>query len=195
LWQLAQDAALTSAPASVAVKFGQIDMFGRGTDSGVWQGIAVAALPARQCSASNPSISLGQIMTDLLEGLLPVHFVNTSSTACYLVGSPGATALDSAGNPIGMPISEVGSGNDPVPLLPGGSAAAWVSWVYPGESTICRPSGVLAQAEISIIPRSTAPTVLLLPSEPAKFVVCASGDNANWGMSDVFSPTVFPLPS
>jgi hypothetical protein len=186
-WQLAQDAALTSAPTPVAIKFGQIDVFGRGTDLGIWQGIG--ALPANQCSASNLSISLGNEVTsplDPVSAAFPVNFVNTSSTACYLVGFPVVSPLDSTGNPIGTPPDEEGKNYDPVPLAPGGTALATVSWitdvVYEG---ICPTLEVAAQISITP-PGSTTPTVLPSPSGPIKFVVCAPGYNTNWGVTYVF---------
>jgi hypothetical protein len=186
-WLLAQDAALTSALAPVAVKFGQIDVFGRGTDSGVWQGIG--ALPARQCSASNLSISLGQTkQTSLISYAFPVFFANRSSTACYLNGPPVVSALDSAGNPIGLPPEEYG-GYGPVPLTPGGMAIATVGWLAdPVYYFYCPTDAVAAQISITP-PGSTTATVLPSPG----IAVCTPGDysKTNWSVSGVISPALF----
>jgi hypothetical protein len=197
-WQLALPSNLTSAPAPVSTAVEHIDVFGRGADLGVWQ--SIGALPASQCSASKLSISLGRLMVDVSYDQLmyfvhlPVYFVNTSSTACYLTGPPDGSTLDSAGNTIGAPPGRGGPPDyGPVPLAPGGTAQAWVRWqnLPPGTCPLQVP------AEISIIPPGgTTTTVLPLPSGPYELMVCpAAAGEGNWGLSPVFSPALDPLPN
>jgi hypothetical protein len=185
-WQLAQDAALTSAPVPVATKFGQIDVFGRGTDSGVWQGIG--ALPANQCSLSSLSISLGQVIT-VRNGTFVslVNFVNTSSTACYLAGDPGVSYVDSSGNQIGASAAQ-SSVDDygPVPLVPEGTAQAQV---YLDDLAQAAPAGCQPATPAGIRispPGSTASTVL-----PFELQVCANPALTWWSsVTHVVSPTL-----
>ena len=145
-WQLAQNGTLTSGPAAVSPTRGDIDVFGRGTDDEIWQ--TKAALPAVPCSASILNVSLGQEQGGVGNRWLPVNFVNTSATPCYLNGYPGVSFVDSAGNQIGNPAIESAYPHfGPVPLPPGGSAQAVVHFVvagiYPPSTCVpVTPAGV-----------------------------------------------------
>jgi hypothetical protein len=188
-WQLAQGGALTSGPAAVSLAVGDVQVFGRGTDLGIWG--TSGALPAVQCSISMLSLSLGQEQAGAGNRYLPVNFVNTSSTACYLNGFPGVSFVDSHGNQIGNPATESSYPHfGPVPLLPRGSAQAVVHFpvtgVYP--PTTCVP---VTPAGIRVYPPGSFNSVIL-PFNAEQ--VCSSRSMSHFSdVTEVYSPTAFSI--
>ena len=188
-WQLAQSGTLTSAPAAVSPAVGDVQVFGRGTNLGIWE--ASAALPTVQCSTAMLSISLGQEQAGVGNRYLPLNFVNTSSTPCHLNGFPGVSFVDNLGNQIGNPAIESSYPLfGPVPLPPGGSAQAVIHFavtgVYPPST--CVP---VTPAGIRVYPPGSFNSVIL-PFNLEQ--VCSSRSMSGFSdVSEVYSPTVFSL--
>ena len=188
-WQLAQDGTLTSGPAAVSPAVGDVEVFGRGTDQGIWQ--SIGALPAVQCSTSMLNISFGQPEAAAGNRYLPLNFVNTSATPCYLNGFPGVSFVDNLGNRIGNPaIPSSYPHFGPVPLPPGGSAQAVVHFHPAGfyDPSSCVP---VTPAGVRVYPPGSF-TSVVLPYNAEQ--VCSSPSvNGFSDVSEVYSPTVFTI--
>jgi hypothetical protein len=188
-WQLAQSGTLTSGPAAVSPAVGDVSVFARGTDLGIWQGIG--ALPAEQCSISTLSISQGQEQAGLGNRYLPLNFVNTSSTPCYLSGFPGVSFVDNLDNQIGNPAVESSYPHfGPVSLPPGGSAQAVVHFAVAGfyPPSTCVP---VTPAGVRVYPPGSLNSAIL-PFNIEQ--VCSSRTMSGFSdVSEVYSPTVFSL--
>ena len=188
-WQLAQSGTLTSGPAAVSPAVGDVEVFGRGTNLGIWE--ASGALPAVQCSFSAITPYLGGPEEAAGHLYFSVYFINVSSTACYLYGFPGVSYVDSSGNQIGVPAGEMGGYNyGPVALVPYGTSAEAVLeltdvGVYPTAK--CQPAN---PAGIRIYPPgSTASTIVPFQG----FSVCSNPAFSGWSyVSDVFGPAQTP---
>jgi hypothetical protein len=188
-WQLAQTGTLTSGPAAVSPAVAEVKVFARGANLGIWW--TNASLPAMQCSTSGLHISLGQEQAGAGNRYLPVNFVNTSSTPCYLNGYPGVSFVDHAGNQIGNPAIESSYPHfGPVSLLPGGSAQAVLHFAVTGvySPSACVP---VTPAGIRVYPPgSFSSTIVAFNAEQ----VCSSRSMRGFSdVSEVYSPTVFSL--
>jgi hypothetical protein len=188
-WQLGQTGTLTSGPAAVSPAVGEVKVFGRGTDLGIWE--TIAALPAVQCSTSMLNISLGQEQAAAGNRYLPVNFVNTSSTPCYLSGYAGVSFVDNVGNQIGNPaIRSPYPHFGPVPLPPGGSAQAIVHFAVTGvySPSACVP---VTPAGIRVYPPGSINSAIV-PFNNEQ--VCSSLSLSGFSdVSEVYSPTVYSI--
>jgi hypothetical protein len=188
-WQLAQGGTLTSAPAAVSPTFGDLQVFARGTNLGIWQ--TSGALPAVQCSPSMLSISVGQEQTGLGNRYLPLNFVNDSTTPCYLNGFPGVSFVDNNGNQIGNPaVESTWPHFGPVSLPPGASAQATlhfavVGWYPPSTCVPVTPAGIRVYPPGSF-------TSVIVPYNSEQ--VCSNPSMHGFSdVSEVYSPAVWLL--
>jgi hypothetical protein len=188
-WQLAQGGTLTSGPAAVSPAVGDVEVFGRGPDLGIWE--TRGALPAGQCSTSMLKITLGQEQAAAGNRYLPLNFVNASPTGCYLNGFPGVSFVDNRGNQIGNPAIRSSYPHfGPVPLPPGASAQAVVHFAVTGvyAPSTCVP---VTPAGLRVYPPGSF-TSAIVPFHSEQ--VCSSRSLSGFSdVSEVYSSAVFSL--
>jgi hypothetical protein len=119
---------------------------GIGIGGAVWATSAASAAPA-----ATPECTSGQLAVwvspDLGNGAagsvgLPLEFTNVSHHACFLIGWPGVSALDSKGRQLGRPAARDSSvRRAAVVVAPGATASALLKWtdVLNFPPAACRP--------------------------------------------------------
>jgi hypothetical protein len=158
-------------------------VFVRGTDNGIWH--LAATLPGTECptSALNVTLQNGQGAAGSL--FWDLTFTNASGTACFIQGFPGVSWVNAAGGQIGVAATRDSSlGNfGPVPLPPGGSAAALLRLVQAGLFDPAR-CGPVPAAGIRVFP----PDQLIPKIVANQQLVCSNTGLTTWSsVTVVFS--------